>query len=86
MKGKSGLRDRMYRYFVPVVPQLLRLLIICVLMGHVESCSDRTSISVLSFRYEKLFRVKIPVFCVDCVIEGQDNHLRNLVNFHVVRN
>lgn len=69
---------------VAVVPQLLCVPVIRVLVRQKECPSDRTSIAIRSILHKDLL-IDLPVFVVDGVIEGQDHHLRCLVDSEVTR-
>lgn len=70
--------------FMALSVHLLHGGVVGVLVGDEEGGLDVTAIGVLSFAIEDLF-VKSDIVVVDCVIEGDGDHLRNVFRRQIAR-
>ena len=65
-----------------LVPELLDHGVVGVLMGHIEGAVDWASVWVFVVGWEQLVLVERPVLVVDSIVEGDDDHLGNLLGVH----
>lgn len=81
----SDSRDRVYSNFVSLAVRLLHGWVIGILVRDEEGGLDVTAVGILSVSVKDVF-VQLDVVVVDGIIEGDGDHLGNVLGWEVPRN